>query len=76
MLTKIYTLSAIAIAGLAIHSAYRYPSAFVLRQENQSNYAQRRGTRLSGGYSGGYWRAFPSRAEYSDFRGGGLGSGK
>ena len=76
MLTKIYTLSAIAIAVLAIHSAYRYPSAFVLRKENQSNYAVRRGTRFSGGYIGGYWRASPSRAEYSDFRGGGLGSGK
>ncbi len=76
MLTKIYTLGAIAIAGLAIHSAYRYPSAFVLRKENQSNYAERRGTRFSGGYIGGYWRASPSRAAYSDFRGGGLGSGK
>ena len=76
MLTKIYTLGAIAIAGLTIHSAYRYPSVFVLRQENQSNYAERRGTRFSGGFIGGYWRASPSRAEYSEFRGGGLGSGK
>ncbi len=76
MLTKIYTLGAIAIAGLTIHSAYRYPSAFVLRQENQSNYAERRGMRFSGVYIAGSWRASPSRAEYSEFRGGGLGSGK
>ena len=76
MLTKIYTLGAIAIAGLAIHSAYRYQSAFVLRQENQSNYAVRRGTRISGVYIGGYWQASPSRAEYPEFRGGGLGAGK
>ena len=76
MLTKVYTLGAIAIAGLTIHSAYCLPSAFVLRKENQSNYAERRGTRFSGAYIGGYWRAYPSRDAYSDFRGGGLGSGK
>ena len=72
MLTKIYTLSAIAIAGLTIYTAYSYPSAFVLRKENQSNYAERRGTRLSRGYR----RATSSRNAYPNFRGGGLGSGK
>lgn len=72
MLTKIYTLSAIAIAGLTIHTAYSYPSAFVLRKESQSNYVERRGTRLSSGYR----RATFSRTEYPNFRGGGLGSGK
>ena len=76
MLSKIYTLGTVAIAGLAIHSAYRYPSAFVLRQENQSNYSTRRGTRISGVYIGGYWQASPSRAEYPEFRGGGLSAGK
>lgn len=76
MLTKIYTFGAIAIAASAIYSAYRYPSVFTLRQENQSNYTVRRGMRFSGVYIGGYWQASPSRAEYPEFRGGGLGAGK
>lgn len=76
MLTKIYTIMAIAIALLTIQAAYRYQSAYVLRQENQNNYAPRRGTRISGVYVGGYWQASPSRAEYPEFRGGGLGAGK
>ena len=76
MLTKIYTIGSIAIAGLAFNSAINYPSAFQLRQENQNNYVSRRGTRLSGVYLGGYWQASPSRAEYPEFRGGGLGAGK
>ncbi len=76
MLTKFYALGAIAIAVLTVRSAYSYQSAFVLRQENQNNYAVRRGTRLSGVYRGGYWQASPSRADYPDFRGGGLGTGK
>ena len=76
MLTKLYTVSAIAIALLTIQAAYRYQSAYTLRQENQRNYATRRGTRLSGVYVGGYWQSSPSRAEYPEFRGGGLGAGK
>ncbi len=76
MLTKIYTVSAMAIAFLTIQAAYRYQSAYNLRQENQTNYAVRRGTRISGVYIGGYWQSSPSRAEYPEFRGGGLGSGK
>lgn len=76
MLSKIYALSAIAIAVLTVRAAYSYQSAYTLRQENQTNYSSRRGTRMSGVYIGGYWQASPSRAEYPDFRGGGLGSGK
>lgn len=76
MLSKIYTLGSIAIAGMAINSAVNYPSAFVLRQENQNNYVSRRGSRMSGVYLGGYWQAAPSRGEYPEFRGGGLGTGK
>ena len=76
MLTKFYALGAIAIAVLTIKAAYSYQSAFVLRQENQNNYSTRRGTRLSGAYIGGYWQASPSRSDYPDFRGGGLGTGK
>lgn len=76
MLNKIYTISAIAIAVLAVRAAYRYQSAFVLRKENQTYYSSRRGTRISGVYIGGYWQASPSRAEYPEFRGGGMGTGK
>ena len=76
MLTKIYTVSAVAIALLTIQAAYRYQSAYNLRQANQTNYTTRRGTRMSGVYVGGYWQASPSRAQYPEFRGGGLGSGK
>ena len=76
MLSKIYTLGSMAIAAWAINSAMSYPSAFVLRQENQSNYTSRRGSRMSGVYYGGYWQSSPSRTEYPEFRGGGLGSGK
>ena len=76
MLNKIYTIGSIAIAGIAFNSAINYPSAFKLRQENQSNYVSRRGTRLSGVYYGGYWQASPSRGAYPEFRGGGLGTGK
>jgi hypothetical protein len=76
MLTKLYTISAVAIALMAIQAACRYQSAFVLRNENQNNYASRRGTNISGVYIGGYWQATPSRAEYPEFRGGGMGTGK
>ena len=76
MLSKIYTLGSMAIAVWAIDLAVNYPSAFVLRQENQSNYVSRRGSRMSGFYYGGYWQASPSRTEYPEFRGGGLGTGK
>ena len=76
MLTKIYTLSTITIAILAAYSAYNYKDAFTLRQENQSNFVVRRGTRLSGDYINNTWRASPSRAEYPEFRGGGSGAGK
>lgn len=76
MLSKIYLLGSIAIAVWAIDSATRYPSAFTLRQSNQSNYASRRGSRISGVYVGGYWQASPSRTEYPEFRGGGLSTGK
>ena len=76
MLTKIYLLGSMAIAVWAIDSAVRYPSAFTLRQENQSNYTSRTGSRMSGVYLGGYWQASPSRTEYPEFRGGGLGTGK
>jgi hypothetical protein len=75
MLTKLYTIIAIAIAIFTIQAAYRYQSAFTLRQAN-NNHISRRGTRISGIYIGGYWQASPSRAEYPEFRGGGLGTGK
>ena len=75
MLNKIYVISSVAIAAWAIDSAVRYPSAFTLRQENQS-YTSRTGSRMSGVYLGGYWQASPSRTEYPEFRGGGLGTGK
>ena len=76
MLDKIYTLGSVAIAGLAINTAVSYPSAFVLRRENQSDYTSRRGSRISGVYLGGYWQASPSRGDYPEFRGGGLNAGK
>ena len=60
----------------AIDTAVSYPSAFVLRRENQSEYTSRRGSRISGVYLGGYWQASPSRGDYPEFRGGGLNAGK
>ena len=76
MLDKIYTFGSLAIAGLAINTAVSYPSAFVLRRENQSEYTSRRGSRISGVYLGGYWQPSPSRGDYPEFRGGGLNAGK
>lgn len=76
MLSKIYTVLALAIAIYILHAAYTNRSALVLRQENQPQYNPRYGTRIYGGYVGGTWRSSPSRSGYGSFRGGGSGSGK
>ena len=76
MLNKIYSFGAIIIAILAIYLALADRSALVLREEDQSNYVVRGGTRLSGVYIDNNWQPSPSRAEYSEFKGGGLGVGK
>ncbi|MGV2826533.1 hypothetical protein [Myxosarcina sp. GI1(2024)] len=76
MLTKIYTVMALAIAIYILHAAYTNRSALVLRQQTQPQYNPRYGTRIYGGSVGGVWQPSPTRSSYGSFRGGGSGSGK
>ncbi|NES82429.1 MAG: hypothetical protein F6K10_14055 [Moorea sp. SIO2B7] len=76
MLTKIITLASAAIAGYTIFSGYNQSSAFMLRQQTQTNHWPRHGTIPSGIYYGGYWQPLPNRSAYGGFRGGGPNSGK
>ncbi|MDJ0735573.1 MAG: hypothetical protein QNJ47_16190 [Nostocaceae cyanobacterium] len=78
MLTKVFAAAAVAIALIAIVDGYTQKSAFVLREEKQTNYSPRSGTQLSGSYnSNGVWiYTTTTRSYYEDFRGGGPGSGK
>ncbi len=78
MLTKIFAGIAVVLAIWSITDAYTQKSAFVLRQETQTNFSPRRGTTTSGYYDrNGVW-IFHSgtRSSYSGFQGGGPGSGK
>ena len=78
MITKIFAGIAALLAIWSITDAYTQKSAFVLRQENQSNFSPRRGTSQSGYYDrNGTWIFYSeSRSSYSNFQGGGPGSGK
>lgn len=77
MLTKVFAGIAVFMALWSITDAYTQKSAFVLREEKQSNFSPRRGTSLSGSYSrGGGWIFVPSRSSYGNFQGGGPGTGK
>lgn len=76
MITKLFAAAGLGIAIITIFTAFKSPSAFRLRQEEQPDFRPRRGTDLSGRYTKGEWVSAPSRREYSNFRGGGPSSGK
>ncbi len=76
MLSKLFALAAVAIAGFAIYAAFTQRSAMVLRQEQQPHYWARHNTHSSGVYRSGVWHSNPVRSSYGAFRGGGPGAGK
>ncbi|MEM9135940.1 MAG: hypothetical protein AAGB01_01125 [Cyanobacteria bacterium P01_F01_bin.42] len=77
MISRLFALVTVLIASTAIYSAYTQRAAFFLRQETQSRYWPRYGTRLSGRYRRGVWIVTPSRQSYGNqFRGGGPRTGK
>ncbi len=78
MLSKIFSILALLIAGFAIFDAFTQKSAFILGQEKQPNYSPRYGTNLSGGYNRNRVWIYNSttRSYYEGFQGGGPGSGK
>jgi len=76
MLSKLFAAVAVAIAAITLFAGFTQRSAFVLRQEDQSNYWSRTDTQPAGTYRGGVWVASPDRTSYGGFRGGGPGAGK
>ncbi|GEM_PF-833020 len=78
MLTKVFAGIAVLMAIWSITDAYTQKSALILREEKQSNFSPRRGTSLSGSYgNNGTWIFYSeTRSSYSNFQGGGPGSGK
>ncbi|KAF3887861.1 MULTISPECIES: hypothetical protein [Nostocales] len=78
MFAKIFTGIAVLLALISILDSYSQKSAFVLREEKQENYSPRYETQLSGSYDNrGVWiYTSTTRSYYSDFQGGGPGSGK
>ncbi|MEM9926315.1 MAG: hypothetical protein AAF915_21615 [Cyanobacteria bacterium P01_D01_bin.50] len=78
MLSKIFAGIAVLMAIWSITDAYTHKSAFVLREEKQTNFSPRRGTTASGYYGNdGTWIFYSeSRSSYSGFQGGSRGSVK
>ena len=70
MLTKIFAGIAVLMAIWSITDAYSHKSAFVLREEKQTNFVTRRGTSLTGSYgNNGTWFFFSGRDIFGQQRG-------
>ncbi|HEY9738285.1 MAG TPA: hypothetical protein V6D06_18460 [Trichocoleus sp.] len=76
MLTRVFAIAAVLIGGATAYGGLTQRSSLHLREENQVLYWSRHGTTLSGRYRNQVWVPSPERATYSDFRGGGPGTGK
>jgi hypothetical protein len=76
MLPKLAAAGAFLIALLAILGSFSQVTALHLRQESQPLYWPRRGTTISGLRYNNRWQPRANRADYGEFRGGGIGAGK
>jgi hypothetical protein len=78
VITKVFAVLALALAGVTIWLALTQQTALVLRQENQDQHWSRSGTTTYGRYSAtsGQWQGTGPRGVSSNFQGGGPGAGK